>query len=138
MDIFKAFSNPFDFKSRSSRSEFWPCHIICVFTVSLCQVIHPVLGILSVILLIVPWLSVQVRRLHDLNRSGLWLLLGIILTPIGLILLIYCLFPGTKGSNHYGPNPLDGDFVHSPSSDFKAQKDFEDDDIKAKIDQDKF
>lgn len=45
------------------------------------------------------------RRLNDLNRSGWWFLLFIV--PIAnLLLTIYLIFfPGTEGSNDYGPAP---------------------------------
>ena len=45
------------------------------------------------------------RRLNDLNRSGWWMLLYII-PIISLILLVYMIFfPGTNGSNDFGPAP---------------------------------
>ena len=51
--------------------------------------------------LILPSLAVSVRRLHDIDRTGWWVLIG--LTVIGTIVLIYwaCL-PGTPGSNRFG------------------------------------
>jgi uncharacterized membrane protein YhaH (DUF805 family) len=55
--------------------------------------------------LILPSIAVGVRRLHDIDRTGWWLLL--LFTIIGIILLIvwYCT-KGTTGSNRYGPDPL--------------------------------
>ena len=51
-----------------------------------------------------PSLAVQVRRLHDSNKSGWWLL--ITLTGIGsLILLIFYLLDGTPGPNRHGADP---------------------------------
>ena len=52
-------------------------------------------------------ISVTIRRLHDLDRTGWWLLIA--LTGIGMILLIvwYCM-KGTTGPNSYGPDPLGG------------------------------
>ncbi|MCL2100694.1 MAG: DUF805 domain-containing protein [Fibromonadales bacterium] len=50
--------------------------------------------------------SVSVRRLHDTNHSGLYLILGVLIPPIGpFILLIAFLLKGTPGENKYGPNP---------------------------------
>jgi uncharacterized membrane protein YhaH (DUF805 family) len=65
---------------------------------------HPVHSLASLALFL-PGLAVSVRRLHDLDRTGWWLL--IILTGIGLILLLiwFCL-RGTTGPNRYGPDPL--------------------------------
>lgn len=57
------------------------------------------------IAVIFPALSVSVRRLHDTDHSGWWLL--IILLPIigALILLLWMVREGTPGPNKYGPNP---------------------------------
>ena len=54
---------------------------------------------------VVPYLAVGVRRLHDVNRSGWWLLLSF--TVIGLIpLFIWAVSKGTEGKNRFGKNPL--------------------------------
>lgn len=54
--------------------------------------------------LLVPSIAVGVRRLHDTNRSGWWLLLW--LTCIGLIvLIIFWAMEGTAGDNQHGPDP---------------------------------
>ena len=54
--------------------------------------------------LFLPSLAVQVRRLHDSDKSGWWVLLG--LTGIGsLILLILNLIDGTHGPNQHGADP---------------------------------
>lgn len=53
-----------------------------------------------------PSLAVDVRRLHDLDRSGWWLLVGFI-PLIGIfILLIWLIGKGTAGDNNYGADPL--------------------------------
>lgn len=50
-------------------------------------------------------LSLYVRRLHDLNQSGIWVLL-LVLPLVNLCLLIYLLFfRGVDGANQYGPEP---------------------------------
>lgn len=54
--------------------------------------------------LFLPSLAVQVRRLHDSNKTGWWLLLT--LTGFGsLILLIFYLLDGTPGPNRHGADP---------------------------------
>lgn len=63
---------------------------------------------LIMLALLLPGIAVGVRRLHDIDRSGWWLL--IIFVPIiGVIAVIYwaCL-KGTDGANRFGPDPLDG------------------------------
>ncbi len=63
-------------------------------------------GIFSLIILI-PWLALNVRRLHDVGTSG-WFLLVIIIPIVGLILmLIKTLSPTQPTDNAYGPVPQD-------------------------------
>ncbi len=51
-----------------------------------------------------PSFAVSVRRLHDSDKSGWWLLLGAI--PFGaFVLLIFYLLDGTRGPNRFGPDP---------------------------------
>jgi uncharacterized membrane protein YhaH (DUF805 family) len=52
-----------------------------------------------------PGLAVWVRRLHDIDRTGWWLL--IVFTVIGIILLVaWACTRGTPGPNRFGPDPL--------------------------------
>lgn len=49
-------------------------------------------------------LSLQARRLHDIGKSGAWVLLSLV--PFGgIVLLIFYLSDSVIGSNQYGPNP---------------------------------
>lgn len=58
------------------------------------------------IVLYLQLLAATVRRLHDVGRSGYWLLLG--LTILGLFVLAYwCLRPGAKGANRHGAKPAE-------------------------------
>lgn len=92
-----------DFNGRASRSEYW-WFVLLTFGVSFI----PLIGWLIRLVLLLPSLSVQVRRLHDMNRSAWWLLL--LIPPVTIIgafvLLIMSAFPGTPGHNRYGPDPL--------------------------------
>ena len=54
---------------------------------------------------LLPGLSVGVRRLYDINRSGWWLLIGLIPFLGALVLFIFYLLDGTPGPNTYGPDP---------------------------------
>ena len=92
-----------DFNGRASRSEYW-WFVLLTFLLSFI----PVIGWIIRLVLLLPSLAVQVRRLHDMNRSAWWLLLLVPpITIIGvLVLLIMSIFPGTPGPNRYGPDPL--------------------------------
>ena len=103
------FSKYFVFKGRASRSEYWwfqlivtPSFVISDFTET--DISYLFLGIALVTL--IPAISVGVRRLHDTNRSGFFLLIGFIPFIGGLILLFFLIPDGTKGKNKYGANPL--------------------------------
>ena len=92
-----------DFNGRASRPEYWWFVLLSIVLSFI-----PVIGWIIRLVLLLPSLSVQVRRLHDMNRSAWWLLLLIPpITFIGaIVLLIMSAFPGTPGSNRYGPDPL--------------------------------
>ena len=103
------FSKYFVFKGRASRSEYWwfqlivtPSFVISDFTES--DISYLFLGIALVTL--IPAISVGVRRLHDTNRSGFFLLISFIPFIGGLFLLFFLIPEGTKGKNKYGANPL--------------------------------
>ena len=66
--------------------------------------VGPFQALYSLVMLI-PALAVSVRRLHDIGKSGWFILVGLI-PIIGFFwLLIYFLQEGTAGPNQYGPNP---------------------------------
>lgn len=112
--IRNGFRNYVTFSGRAARSEFWYWTLF-VFLATLVAgildgaVFHdmqtgPLQAIVSLLLLL-PGIAVSVRRLHDLDRTGWWLLL--MFTLIGIILLlIWDCMKGTTGSNRFGPDPL--------------------------------
>ncbi|WP_442800310.1 DUF805 domain-containing protein [Sphingobium sp. C100] len=65
------------------------------------------LGLL-VLALIIPSFAVQVRRFHDQDKSGWFVLLNFIPYVGGLIVLVFMFLEGTKGENRYGPDPKAG------------------------------
>lgn len=75
-------------------------------------VLGPILmGIGSIVLVIfvfglmVPNLAVTIRRLHDINKSGWWILVGLIPYIGPLVLFVFCCLDSPSGTNKYGPNP---------------------------------
>ncbi len=102
-DAIKAcFAKYADFNGRAKRPEYWWFTLFCfVVDVMLEYVSSPVSWILSLATLL-PSLAVGSRRLHDMNKSG-WLLLIGIIPILGWIYLIYLLAqPGYAGDNQYG------------------------------------
>ena len=62
-------------------------------------------GIVGLILLL-PSISVAVRRLHDTDRSGWWWWLNLIPCVGWIILIVFYVLPGTPGPNRFGPPPV--------------------------------
>ncbi|MCC7635413.1 DUF805 domain-containing protein [Stenotrophomonas rhizophila] len=62
------------------------------------------LGVFS-LAVIVPAIAVGIRRLHDIDKSGWFLLVGLIPFVGGLVLLVFNVLPGTPGDNRFGPVP---------------------------------
>lgn len=57
------------------------------------------------VLLFIPNLAVAVRRLHDQDKSGWWILIGFVPLIGGIWLLVLYLLDGTPGPNRFGPDP---------------------------------
>jgi uncharacterized membrane protein YhaH (DUF805 family) len=119
------FSKWIDFNTRISRSEFWWGNLgalIVSLLLGACVgfmvgVVGSMLGLdidalLDLMMLpiqlffSIAGISVIVRRLHDINKSGWWML--IVFTIVGIIVLLFweCQ-QGDEGENRFGPNPLD-------------------------------
>ena len=99
----------FVFKGRASRSEYWWFQLIVspsyfISTVFENDIAYIFLGI--TLFTLIPAISAGVRRLHDTNRSGFFLLISFIPFIGGLILLFFLIPEGTKGKNRFGPDPL--------------------------------
>lgn len=105
-----------DFSGRARRSEFW-YFVLFNFLISMGLGIIDgalgfqlgsnvgILGGIYSLLVLVPSIAVSVRRLHDTDRSGWWLLIALIPLIGAIILIIYYVQEGTPGENEYGLNP---------------------------------
>ena len=84
-----------DGKGRASRSEYW---YFALFSV----IVDVLTGGVAVILLLLPSITVSVRRLHDIGKSA-WALLWILVPIVGVfVLLFYAVRPGEPQSNAWG------------------------------------
>jgi len=68
-----------------------------------------ILGAIFSLGTLVPSIAAGVRRLHDIDRTGWWLLLWLVPLIGWIILIVWHATPGTKGDNRFGPDPLRGD-----------------------------
>jgi uncharacterized membrane protein YhaH (DUF805 family) len=98
------------FSGRAPRAEYWFFVLFAVLVNIAIGIVsavaHEIGTILSVIFglaIILPGISVTVRRLHDVDRSGWWYWIGLV-PVVGIILLIvwFCT-RGTRGANRFGP-----------------------------------
>ena len=113
--IASGFRNYVTFAGRASRSEYWFWTLFAILVGAAAAILDAALfpGLdarpihsLASLALFLPGLSVSVRRFHDLDRTGWWLL--ILLTVIGIIVvLIWFCLRGTGGPNRYGFDPLE-------------------------------
>ena len=54
---------------------------------------------------LLPQIAVGIRRLHDTDRVGYWLLIGIVPVIGWIMLIIWLCRRGTPASNRFGPAP---------------------------------
>jgi len=92
------------FSGRARRQEFWIFFLAC-FVASCVIGWIPVIGWLFSLALFVPSLAVGARRLHDIDRTALLLLLALIPLAGIIILIVFWVQEGTVGENKYGPDP---------------------------------
>ncbi len=97
----------FDFDGRASREQYWMFFLsIVLISLALSLLGSEMIVNLFSLAVLLPNLAISVRRLHDIGKSGLWLL--IILIPIigFIVLLVFHVRAGQRGTNQYGPDPL--------------------------------
>jgi uncharacterized membrane protein YhaH (DUF805 family) len=99
-----------NFEGRARRQEFWYyalAGLIIGVGFSILGQITPIFSIVSLLYslaVLVPGIAVGVRRLHDIGKPGIWLLL--VFTCVGIIiLLVWAAQDSQRGPNEYGPSP---------------------------------
>src|SRR3954465_12337949 len=117
--ISAGFANYLNFSDRAVRSEYW---YWALFTI-ICSIVANILdtfifhggivpggmGIFAILVnlaLLLPGIAVGVRRLHDLDRTGWWLLLICIPLVGAIVLIVWFCTRGTPGTNRFGAPPL--------------------------------
>ena len=105
------------FTGRSRRSEYWYFalfYFLILFALSIVDVfagtmsVEAEIGLFSGIFglaMVIPSIAVGVRRLHDIGKSGWWILIGFIPLVGWIILLVWACRDSQPGANAYGPNP---------------------------------
>lgn len=113
IEAYKKFlNNYFNFKGRSTRSDYWYvvlANFIIGFTLGFISSLIPSLTNLFTTLsymyslaIIVPALALIVRRLHDINKSGWYYLLTLIPIVGQIIVIIFFCTSSVDENNKYG------------------------------------
>jgi len=105
------------FTGRARRREYWFFALFNAIALMVLAFIDGMMGSFSeevgfgllsglyFLATLLPALAVTVRRLHDTDRSGWWILIGVIPVIGFIVVLVFTLLEGTPGENRYGPNP---------------------------------
>lgn len=114
----KCFELYFDFKGRARRKEYWHFMLFFIIFSILVKLIgsildmmvgsynlHSILSLIFSIITLIPSISVSVRRLHDIGKSGWWTLLCLLPTIGWIWLIVWACFDSKEGENKWGPNP---------------------------------
>jgi len=102
------------FTGRARRQEYWMFMLFYVLIYIGLFVIESIVGSFGILVLIfalgmlVPSVAVTIRRLHDTDRSGWWILIAFVPVVGGIVLLVFMCLDGSSGANQYGPDPKGG------------------------------
>jgi len=100
-----------NFTGRARRQEYWMFSLFHLIAIIVLMVIDnvifgtTVLTGLYLLATLVPAIAVTIRRFHDQDKSGWFVLLGLIPAIGGLILLVFMCFEGTRANNRFGMDP---------------------------------
>jgi len=105
------------FSGRSRRSEYWYfglfyliIYVLLAFVDGIAGTYNEMssVGLLTGIFalgMLIPSLAVSVRRLHDTDRTGWWLLVALIPLIGAIVLIVFSVQDSGAGTNRFGPNP---------------------------------
>lgn len=108
------------FTGRARRKEYWFFQLFVLLVVMVLSLADRMLGVLDEesgigllsglfsLAMFIPSLAVSIRRLHDTDRTGWWALLYFVPLLGFLVLLVFFLQDGTRGTNRYGEDPKAG------------------------------
>jgi uncharacterized membrane protein YhaH (DUF805 family) len=110
-DAFKKYA---EFSGRATRTQYWMFVLWNLVVSIVIGILAPlifsenianIIGYLYLLAVIIPSLAILARRLHDIDRSGWWILIGFVPLIGAIVLIIFAVLDSTPGTNSYGPNP---------------------------------
>jgi uncharacterized membrane protein YhaH (DUF805 family) len=111
--ITSAFARWRTFSGRAGGTEYWWFVLFGTIVFGLASLLDhaafgrdALFGAICTLVFLMPYLAVAVRRLHDTDRSGWWLLLVFVPLVGNIVLLIWFCTPSTSGPNRFGPMPV--------------------------------
>jgi uncharacterized membrane protein YhaH (DUF805 family) len=106
------------FSGRARRKEYWMFVLFNVIVSIILGIIDRIIGtdygsnsgsgILSTIYslaVLLPSIGVAIRRMHDTNRTGWWVLINLVPCIGWIWFIVLAAQEGTAGDNQYGPDP---------------------------------
>jgi uncharacterized membrane protein YhaH (DUF805 family) len=106
--VASVFSKYFEFSGRALRSEYWYFSLfvfLAAIPVSAVSIFMPPVYFIYILVIAIPGYAVAVRRLHDSNVSGWWLLITLI-PLIGLFIFYWLIKKGDTSENRFGMLPI--------------------------------
>jgi uncharacterized membrane protein YhaH (DUF805 family) len=105
------------FEGRARRKEYWFFTLFNLLAVVALTFVDMAIGTFNeqaeiglfggvyLLAVLIPSLAVTVRRLHDTDRSGWWILLNLIPVIGSIVLMVFAVLDSQPGGNRFGPNP---------------------------------
>lgn len=120
--VFAAFKRTFEIRGRSRRKEYWYYTLflllislpLFIIDVSFDLLIDEDTGLLSSLFFLatlITSLTVTIRRLHDIGRSGWWILLNLIPFIGTIVIFVFTVLDSEPNTNAYGENPKMDDLL---------------------------
>lgn len=105
------FRNYVNFNGRATRGEFWwfvLAYVIASFVAGILDaaIRSPIVGVIVGLAFLLPILAIEVRRLHDSDRSGWWVFISLVPIVGTILLIVWWCARGSTGTNKYGVDPL--------------------------------
>lgn len=104
------------FTGRSRRKEYWMYILLIIVATVVAMIVDGIIGmqvagpygplyLIVALGTLIPSIAVAIRRLHDTDRSGWWVLIALVPLVGGIILIVFMATDGTKGPNRFGADP---------------------------------